>query len=167
MPVGDSAVVNQLRFADFDDQERAEWLARTLDAYARERSEADSISYEEALAQAREHARDKFPGGVPAPGHQTGYVIWDGEIVGELWIGPRTAGSRDWWVWNIEILPERRGSGLGRRTMRLAEDLAAANGATSIGLNVFGHNVVARALYESLDYETTSVQMRKRLEPGQ
>ena len=45
----------------------------------------------------------------------------------------------------------------------LAERLAAANGATTIGLNVFAHNVVARGLYRSLGYDETSVQMRKSL----
>ncbi|MCU1494550.1 MAG: sortase-like acyltransferase [Acidimicrobiaceae bacterium] len=48
--------------------------------------------------------------------------------------------------------------------MLLAENLARANGATSIGLNVFAHNRVARDLYSSLGYRETSVQMRKELD---
>jgi ribosomal protein S18 acetylase RimI-like enzyme len=47
--------------------------------------------------------------------------------------------------------------------MRLAEDQARAAGASQIGLNVFGHNTVARHLYEALGYETTAVLMRKDL----
>ena len=47
--------------------------------------------------------------------------------------------------------------------MLLAEDLARASAATSIGLNVFAHNVQARNLYSSLGYQEASIQMRKDL----
>ena len=47
--------------------------------------------------------------------------------------------------------------------MRLAEDEARRNGLHAIALNVFGHNAIARALYASLGYRETSVQMRKEL----
>jgi hypothetical protein len=47
--------------------------------------------------------------------------------------------------------------------MQLADLLARANGATTIGLNVFGHNAVARNLYASLGYEEAAVVMRKNL----
>ncbi|TFD82372.1 hypothetical protein [Cryobacterium psychrophilum] len=53
--------------------------------------------------------------------------------------------------------------GLGRRAMQLGEAEARRLGATSMGRNVFGYNVNARAPYESLGYETTAVQMRKDL----
>lgn len=43
------------------------------------------------------------------------------------------------------------------------EQLARAAGATTIGLNVFANNVVARSLYSSLNYQESSVQMRKAL----
>ena len=58
---------------------------------------------------------------------------------------------------------EFRGRGLGRKAMVLAEELARAHGAVTIGLNVVAHNRVARDLYTSLGYEDTSVQMRKTL----
>jgi predicted GNAT family acetyltransferase len=41
--------------------------------------------------------------------------------------------------------------------------LARANGARTIGLNVFGRNTVARNLYASLGYEESAVVMRKDL----
>jgi ribosomal protein S18 acetylase RimI-like enzyme len=57
-----------------------------------------------------------------------------------------------------------RGQGFGRQAMRLAETLAGREGAVTIGLNVLGHNQVARALYESLGYTETAIQMRKAIE---
>jgi hypothetical protein len=34
-----------------------------------------------------------------------------------------------------------------------------------VGLSVFGNNTGARALYEQMGYEATSIQMRKWLSP--
>ncbi len=58
---------------------------------------------------------------------------------------------------------EFRGRGYGRQAMLLAEELARTNGASTMRLNVFGHNNVARRLYWSLGYQETSVHMRKAL----
>ncbi len=67
------------------------------------------------------------------------------------------------WVWEVVVDEQHRGRGLGRAAMLLAEEQARAAGAVELGLNVFGYNTVARALYESLAYETLSMQMRKQL----
>jgi ribosomal protein S18 acetylase RimI-like enzyme len=66
-------------------------------------------------------------------------------------------------VWDVAIEPEFRGRGFGRAAMELADRLARANGARTIGLNVFGRNTVARNLYASLGYEESAVVMRKDL----
>ena len=68
-----------------------------------------------------------------------------------------------YWVWNVEVDEPYRGRGLGRAAMVLAEDAACDHGATELGLSVFGHNPVARHLYESMGYVTKTVQMRKSL----
>ena len=49
--------------------------------------------------------------------------------------------------------------------MLVAEELARAGGAVTLGLNVFAHNVVARNLYASLGYREAAIQMRKDLTP--
>ena len=94
-------------------------------------------------------------------------MLSDGRRVGDLWIGPLGDDPERWWVWDIVVVEELRGRGYGRNMMLLAEELAQSNGATSIGLNVFARNHVARSLYTSLGYEETSVQMRKGLSPAE
>lgn len=47
--------------------------------------------------------------------------------------------------------------------MLLAESHVRSRGGSALALNVFGFNTAARTLYESLGYETTSLQMRKPL----
>ena len=47
--------------------------------------------------------------------------------------------------------------------MRAAEHYVLAHGGTSIALNVFGPNTIARALYESMGYEIQNIGMKKTL----
>ncbi|HVN51407.1 MAG TPA: GNAT family N-acetyltransferase [Acidimicrobiales bacterium] len=104
-----------------------------------------------------------FPGGVPAEGHVVCAIDEDGVRVGSLWIGPAEDQPDVLWVWDIEIGAEHRGRGLGRQAMLLAEQLARSFGARELGLNVFGGNLVARHLYESLGFEPRRIFMTKVL----
>ena len=47
--------------------------------------------------------------------------------------------------------------------MELAQADVKEKGFSRLGLHVFGHNKVARKLYESLGFETTNVVMSKGL----
>ena len=106
-----------------------------------------------------------LPSGAPAPGHAIFDVVGDDhEPVGYLWIAPDTSDDAGGWVWDIEIDDDKRGRGFGRTAMILAEDYARQQGAHTLGLNVFGFNVAARNLYQSIGYEPTAIQMRKRLD---
>lgn len=69
-----------------------------------------------------------------------------------------------WWVWDVLINADQRGQGYGRTAMVLGEEYARTQGAHSLGLSVFGFNIEARELYDSLGYETTSVKMLKKLD---
>ncbi|MEP7762443.1 GNAT family N-acetyltransferase [Sanguibacter sp. 25GB23B1] len=141
------------------------WVERTFEEYIEDRVRAgDSLDEAHAIAERNHHKL--FPAGHPAPGHLIFDVLHDDLPVGFLWIGPRSdENPTAWWVWDIEIELEHRGKGWGRQVMVLAEQAAAEHGAASLGLNVFGFNTVARHLYESLGYETTSLQMAKPLTP--
>lgn len=117
----------------------------------------------EAEANANLSIERLFPNGSPEPGQLVGRLESSKQIVGYLWIGIATSDPERWWVWDVMINEEFRGRGYGREAMLLAEQLARREGALTIGLNVFGHNQVARTLYSSLGYEETTVQMRKAL----
>lgn len=139
------------------------WLAAARVQYVAERMEAGETKAE-AEASAASSYETTFPGGIPTPSQRIFDVLVDGTVVGLLWIAPRDdAEPAHWWVWDIEIDEQFRGRGLGRATMLLAEERARSEGAASLGLNVFGGNHVAKALYDSLDYRETSIHMRKSL----
>ena len=64
----------------------------------------------------------------------------------------------------VAVREELRRSGYGRAIMVAAEDECRALGVVSVGLNVFGHNRGAQALYEQMGFEVTGIQMSKRLD---
>jgi ribosomal protein S18 acetylase RimI-like enzyme len=47
--------------------------------------------------------------------------------------------------------------------MQAAEGECRRRGVVSVGLNVFGHNLGAQALYEQMGFVVTSIQMSKKL----
>ena len=142
------------------------WLEETTRAFIEELV-ATGRTREDATRHAAKSMEPAFPHGKPAPGHAVFDVIDDaGEPVGYLWIGPDNSNDPgSWWVWDIEIHADKRGLGYGRATMLLGEEYAHLEGARTLGLNVFGSNAAARALYEKLGYVTTQLQMRKPLAP--
>jgi len=140
------------------------WLAASLSDYTQDRIKAGE-SREQAVATAKQSYATLFPDGNPAAGHHVFDVQNDdGVIVGFLWIGPQSEGPPEaWWVWDIAIEEDQRGKGYGRETMRLGEGEVLLRGGTDLGLHVFGFNTTARALYESMGYEPTSIRMSKKL----
>jgi ribosomal protein S18 acetylase RimI-like enzyme len=105
-----------------------------------------------------------FPEGVPADGQHVMNVIADGATVGTLWMGrPFSGEGATWYVFDIEIAEAARGRGFGRAAMEAAEAWTRDRGGTRVALNVFGPNLIARALYESLGYEVQATSMFKDL----
>jgi ribosomal protein S18 acetylase RimI-like enzyme len=145
------------------DEEFTPWREHSLHAYAAERAAAHGRSYEDVLPEAKRQIETILPEGRTTKGHHFLRVLEDGRPVGWLWIGPHPDKQGAAWINDIEIDEEVRGRGIGRRAMLAAEKLMAAEGATELGLNVFGPNLHAIALYQSLGYATVAMQMNKRL----
>lgn len=151
---------------DMSDAEFSEFLVASRQAYVAERITSGE-SAADAARTVNEMSRELFPGDEPSPGHRFYALEEDGTRVGSLWLGPPTdERPGEWWVWDIVIDESCRGRGLGKACMLLAEREVSAQGATSLGLTVFGHNPIARHLYDSLGYREVSTRMSKPLEVG-
>jgi ribosomal protein S18 acetylase RimI-like enzyme len=119
---------------------------------------------EAAMKTTGEQLEAMFPAGRPADGHALFRIEDDGEPVGALWLGPGTDNVKGRWsVWEIFLDEGHRGQGIGTQTMLLAEDEVRSRGGSEMTLNVFGHNDVARHVYEKVGYQTSATQMRKVL----
>ncbi|TME44567.1 MAG: GNAT family N-acetyltransferase [Chloroflexi bacterium] len=146
-------------------EEYAQCSAAQLEAYVDELVASGSMSREAAEEKGRRDAAELLPEGLATPGQLIFRMEADGQSVGWLWLALRNprAEAGVGFVYDIAVDEALRGRGYGRAAMRLAEDEARRNGLHAIALNVFGHNAIARALYASLGYRETSVQMRKEL----
>lgn len=120
------------------------------------------------LAEAQKKADEDFarllPEGLKSKDQYLFSIKADSDWVGTLWLGVRGApDNRKSYIYDIVLNEETRGKGIGKKAMILLEDEVRKLGLRHIGLHVFGHNKVARSLYESLGYEITNLNMEKTL----
>jgi ribosomal protein S18 acetylase RimI-like enzyme len=158
--------VPDIRLRPMSASEFAAMRARLVREYAAEQVQTGNWSADEAERRASERTDELLPEGVETPGMlMLTADTTNGDLVGHVWLALERqlgSGSRAW-IYDIEVLPERRGRGFGRALLDAAESAALKNAATSVGLNVFGSNVVARHLYETSGYEVASIYMTKDL----
>jgi ribosomal protein S18 acetylase RimI-like enzyme len=146
-------------------QEHDSYRTRSVQEYAREIAEARGLDAADAVATAEGEFAELLPDGPASPGmHLWIAETGAGERVGLGWIElRRRASGTSAWIYDVEVDVGRRGEGWGRRLMEALHDAARDLGATTIALNVFGHNTAAIRLYDSLGYAVTAQQMRRDL----
>ena len=121
----------------------------------------------EALEASQREFGQIQPGGRTTPGHEFLTIRReDGTRVGTLWLAyPPARGASGAYVYSLAVDEAHRRRGYAEAAMRMAEDRARARGQPTIGLNVFGFNAGARALYDKLGYQVVATLMRKELTP--
>jgi ribosomal protein S18 acetylase RimI-like enzyme len=147
-------------------EEFSSYRRRTISHYAAELARTGASTAEEAEQRAAKESDQFLPDGLDTAGMALLVGEIDGEVVGLVWVGPAPAGRAGWWVYDIEVVPARRGQGYGRALLEAAERDAQQRGAVSIGLDVFGGNEVALGMYESSGYEVAAIRMLKRFAPS-
>lgn len=117
-----------------------------------------------ALERARAEFARLLTQGLQTPGH-TVYEIHDGtQVVGFVWFAVLEAGgTRTGYVYSIQVQPEHRGRGHARAALERLEEIGVAQGLEHLALHVFSFNTSAQALYRSLGYGITGVNMLKPL----
>ncbi|MEQ3551700.1 GNAT family N-acetyltransferase [Pseudonocardia nematodicida] len=123
-----------------------------------------------ARAKVRDDLERLLPEGPDTPGHRLlGIEDELGDVVGQVWLAltdPRTGSTEVAWLYQIRIEEPFRRRGYARAALRAVEGLARDAGAQQLGLNVFGANTAAIALYESCGYAVTTQQMARTLTGG-
>ena len=119
-----------------------------------------------ALERSRDELAELLPQGLATPEHFLYEILAHdgGPTVGSLWVHiERKHGAVSAYVYDIEIEPAFRRQGHAERALQALEGIAAAAGASGVGLNVFADNAGAQALYRKLGYVTTNFNMHKTL----
>ncbi|WP_394219557.1 GNAT family N-acetyltransferase [Halobacillus trueperi] len=142
------------------EDEFGEYNDFSIAAYAKEKVAAGNWTEEEALEKAKTTQAELLPEGRHTKDHYLYTILNEkGENVGAIWICKQS--SEKAFIYDIRVSDDHQGQGHGKKAMILAEEEARIIGVQKIGLHVFGHNTVARKLYESLSYKTTNVVMEK------
>jgi ribosomal protein S18 acetylase RimI-like enzyme len=127
-------------------------------AYAQEMLDAGAFDdLPAALTASEQSTQELLPEGPDTPGQH----LWSGvdgdTVVGVLWIHVEAARG---YIYDIEVREDQRRRGYGRELLDAGALVAVDLGAKTLGLNVFGHNDGARALYERAGYDTTEQTFR-------
>lgn len=142
--------------------EYQDWLAPTLEAYARAKVASGEWPADGAPARARREHAELLPHATATPDHHLFTAYDRDEPVGVLWLFV-SAERADAFIYDIAVDKAHRGRGLGRELLAAAEGWSRGRGMRSVSLHVFGRNTVARRLYESSGYEVTDLSMTKPL----
>jgi len=152
-----------VQLKEMSEQEFQNWKMVSEKNYALDK-EKERYSKEDAMALSKKSFESLLPNGKDTKNHFI-YRVIDTEsstAVGILWWGIQKQGSKDLpWIYDIAIEEKFQGQGYGKATMMAAEVDVKKHGHRQLGLHVFGHNTKARMLYETLNFKTTNVVMRK------
>ena len=141
------------------------WVRETVGGFAAQQAAAGVLPEREARDQAEREFDRLLPEGLHTPGHHVWSAFHGSAEVGYLWLGvAEQADGVEGFVYDVAVASRLRGRGYGRAIVTAGEERARALGVTTMRLNVFGHNDVARNLYDSLGYRTTTTRMSLRLD---
>jgi GNAT superfamily N-acetyltransferase len=134
--------------------------------YAQDKIRSGEWAEHEALRLSATDHDALLPLGVDTPDHHL-FTVYDAdtdERVATIWLTLRPVASRvEGFVYDIEVVEKYRGQGYGRATMLAGIEKARELRADTVGLHVFGHNALAHALYKSLGFVETHINMSLEL----
>lgn len=143
LPEESVVVLAPMEPADFEG-----YLAYGTEEYAAAREKAGETR-ERAQEVAREQMRTLLLHGVDTRGQHFFCGTVRGERVGVLWLSTERPMA---FVYDVEVDAEHRRRGYGAGLMRAGALWARGQDAPALGLNVFGYNLAAKALYDRLGY---------------
>jgi ribosomal protein S18 acetylase RimI-like enzyme len=158
-----------LRLVPMTEAEFAAWVHDEIRSYSAEHVRAGDWPPEGAVERSEKEFQTLLPEGLRTVGHHL-FMLEDPESsgkVGLVWFqaGPsaRPGEPPKAYVYDLLVFEPFRGKGYGEAAMRLVEVEVKKLGFHALSLHVFGHNHVARGLYEKLGYVATNVVMKKSL----
>lgn len=143
------------------------WAVESRAGFTEQQVASGAMPRQEARDYAVSEIRKLLPSGLETP-DQYLWCAYVGDVeVGVLWLGLlRQEAGVDAFVYDVAVSASQRRRGYGRAIMASGEQEARRLGASTIRLNVFGHNHAAHQMYEGLGYVVTTTNMARRLDAG-
>ncbi|EOR21072.1 GNAT family N-acetyltransferase [Niallia alba] len=137
------------------------YISSAIKTYAEEKVLSGNWKQEESIRKAEEEYIRLLPNGEKTERNFLYTVRKNDEAVGVIWLAQKS--EKLGFIYDIYILEQYQGKGYAKEAMKEIESVGQKLGLKKIGLHVFGHNKVARGLYEKLGYEITNVLMEKEI----
>lgn len=148
------------------ESEFSAYLAMAIPEFARDKVASGQWAAAESLELSRQAYADLLPKGLSTPDNFL-FTVRDGATsagIGMLWFAAQErGGQRIAYVYDVAIHAEHQRQGHASRAFAALEHEVLGRGLSGIALHVFGDNTGAQALYRGLGYETTNINMFKRL----
>jgi ribosomal protein S18 acetylase RimI-like enzyme len=144
-------------------EEYERWRGPAVIDYAQAWVDSGILTAEEAKKRAEKQFDELLPDGLDTDKHAFFTPVDAGEGVGVLWVHFDDSDERRAFIYDIQVHEQLRRRGYGRAIIAALVDEARARGARSIGLNVFGSNPGAKALYDQMGFEVSATQMKLTL----
>ncbi|MEG0385407.1 GNAT family N-acetyltransferase [Solibacillus cecembensis] len=144
-------------------QEFQHYISYAIEDYAKEKVDAGNWREEEAMRLSKDSFEKLLPNDERTENHQLFSVFQHEILVGMIWISQPPTNPEEGFIYDFLIFEQFQGLGYGKSAMKEIEVIAKGLGMKKIGLHVFGHNKVARGLYEKLGYEITNISMAKTI----
>ena len=142
------------------------YLEISIVEYADDKVRNGNWSAEEALERSRTEFQQYLPDGLQTK-DQFIYSIRDdssGQKLGMIWVNIKSeTPQHPAFIYDFRIEEHFRGKGFGRQTLAILDEMLLSMGAESVGLHVFGDNIIAQELYKKAGYEITNINMKKSL----
>lgn len=137
------------------------FLERAIRDYAEDHVRNGNWSQEGAVDRSRKEFEQYLPDGIHSR-DQYLYSIIDenGNNIGVLWVQVK---DRKAFIFDFIIDEAFRGKGYGKQALAAMDEKLVAMNAESVGLHVFGDNIVAQELYKKAGFQITGIHMTKKL----
>ncbi len=137
------------------------FLERGIREYAEDHVRNGNWTAEEVLERSKKEFEQLLPDGINSQ-HQYLYSIIDEDDSkkGVLWVQIKDQKA---FIYDFIIDESFRGKGYGKQALAALDERLISMNVDSVGLHVFGHNIVAQEVYKKSGYEITNINMRKVL----
>lgn len=139
------------------------YMNKAVAEYASDLKVSERLSEENALKAAETTYNRLLPQGLQTEGQWlfSAFDTSNQNWMGMVWFGKKSGAHDIAFIYDINLAPEARGKGYGKILLNLAEAEMIKRGMSAVSLHVFGHNQVARQLYEKSGFVVTNVIMSK------
>jgi len=141
---------------DFD-----HFLERGIREYAEDHVRNGNWPAEGALERSQKEFEQYLPDGIHSRDQYIYSILDENENkIGILWVQVKDGKA---FIYDFAIAEAFRGKGYGKQALVAMDEKLKLMNVESVGLHVFGDNIVAQELYKKAGFQITGIQMKKSL----